>query len=281
MQPRDILRIALPLLAAMPLSAHASEADRASTDQTLMVSAEDQEYSRDGGSLRSARIEYKYDFGDTTVLVSGVYGERRGGGVSHDAAGGGVTLYHDFSPKISASTSVFLSENEPVFARVDIAQDLTVRVADKTTLTLGGRWAQYSGGREVVFASAGLRRYFRGGSLSYRASLVDPDGTSSFVAHLINLTINDGRGGGKTQIWLGAGASSLERNTIDGDFTGRDYSATLRRYQPIGGNLDLVLTGGVTSYARPFGRVTGMTLGLGLLVDLDGGRPETVPIAAK
>ncbi len=95
----------------------------------------------------------------------------------------------------------------------------------------------------------------KGGSIAYRATWVDPEGGSSFVAHLVNLTVNDGHGGGKTQLWLGAGASSLERTTLDGDFTGRDYSATLRRHQPIGGNLDLVQTGGVTSYARPYGRV--------------------------
>ncbi len=252
-----------------PAAALAQSPVSGDTDQTLLVVAETQEFSKGGGSLRSVKLEYKYDFGDTTVLLTGSAGERKVNGQSTSAAGFGGTIYHDFSQDISTRTSAFVSANKPVFAHLDFAQDVTVRVADKTTLTVGGRWARYAGDDDVTFVSAGVRRYFSGGSISYRATWTKPDGRSAFVAHLVNLSLNDAHGKGKTMLWLGTGAASLDRGQLE-DFSGSNYSGLIQRSQPIGGNLNLVLSAGLSSYDRPAGRMTGTNLGIGLLFDLDG-----------
>jgi hypothetical protein len=101
-----------------------------------------------------------------------------------------------------------------------------------------------------------IRYYFKGGFISYRLTYTKPDGRQGYLAHLANLTINDQNGRGKTQFWASYGSTMLERSRLDGNFNGHDFGALLRRVQPIGG-VDLILAGGVASYANPAGRIWG------------------------
>ena len=254
-------RIALPLALALPAAAGAQD------EHSVYVAAQTQELSDDLGSLRSVRLEYKAVLDDTTVLVSPIVGERRAPGISATAVGGGVTVYQDWSSTFSTRTAAFVAENEPVFAELDFAQDVTIAVADKTTVTLGGRWARYFGNQDVTFLSAGARRYFRGGSVSYRLTHVNPEGRDAFLAHLVNITIDDASGEGKTQLWLSTGEASLDRSQIDGDFDGQNRAAMLQRTQPLTSNLALVASAGLSSFDRPQGDFTSLNLGLGVLVN--------------
>jgi YaiO family outer membrane protein len=253
--------IALPLALALPSVAIAQDA------HSVYVTAQTQELSDDLGSLRSVRIEYKAVLDDTTILVSPIVGERKALGASATAVGAGVTVYHDWSDRVSTRTAAFVAENEPVFANLDFAQDLTIGVADKTTVTLGGRWARYFGDREVTFLSAGARRYFSGGSVAYRLTHVNPEGRDAFFAHLVNLTINDASGAGTTQLWLSTGEASLDRSQVDGDFDGQNRAALVQRTQPLTSNLALVASAGVSTFDRPQGDFTALNLGLGVLVN--------------
>ena len=253
--------IALSLALLVPAAAAAQDA------HSVYVAAQTQELSDDLGSLRSVRLEYKAVLDDTTVLVSPIVGERKALGTSAAAVGAGVTVYHDWSDGVSTRTTAFVAENEPVFANLDFAQDVTFGIADKTTLTLGGRWARYFGDREVTFLSAGARRYFSGGSVAYRLTHVNPEGRDPFLAHLVNLTINDPSGAGKTQLWLSTGEASLDRSQVDGDFDGRNRAAMLQRTQPLTASLALVGSAGLSSYDRPSGDITALNLGLGVLVN--------------
>jgi YaiO family outer membrane protein len=256
--------LALPAVLSLPVAAHAQE----SGSDSVYIVAQAQEFSDGLGSLRSVRLEYKAVLDDTTVLVSPIVGERRSPAGRERAIGLGATIYHDWSDKVSTRTAAFVAENEPVFANLDFAQDVTLGIADKTTVTIGGRWARYFGDREVTFLSAGARRYFRGGSVAYRLSHVNPEGRDTFFAHLVNLTLNDPSGAGKTQLWLSTGEASLDRSQMDDSFDGQNRAALLQRTQPLTEGFSLVASAGLSSYDRPGGDVSAINLGLGLIAGL-------------
>lgn len=243
------------------------------TTHSIAATVEAEEFSRGRGSVRSLRFDYKFGDGDTTVLVSPTIGEQDSPGSDEAAFGVGGSIYHHWTQRISTRTHLFVSEDSPVFARIDAAQDITAKVADKTTLTAGIRWAEYFGDEEATFLSLGARRYFTGGSLAYRLTWTNPDAQDDFFAHLVNLTLNDGKGRGKTQIWAGTGETSLTRAQIDADFSGDDRAFLIQRTQPLSENFALVAAAGLSSYADPGGRYTGVNLGVGLTVDLDSGPP--------
>jgi len=241
----------------------------ARTSHTVTATAETQEFSDDAGSLRTITLEYKLVNDDTTVLFTPQIGERRAPGVRATAVGGGVTLYHDWSDAVSTRTSGFIAEDDPVFAEYEFAQDVTLKVGDSTTVTVGGRLARYFGNQDVTFLSAGARQYFRFGSASYRLTHVDPEGRDPYLAHLVNLVLNDPSGAGKTQLWLSLGEASISSVQVPNNFSGDDYGAVLRRVQPISDKFALVPSVGYTSYDRPGGRLGAVNVGLGLEFALD------------
>jgi YaiO family outer membrane protein len=255
---------------ALPMPALAQDAPEpaSGTRHSVEISAESQDFSKGYGSLRSVKLEYRVDFADTTVTFSPTIGERRVSGSGVTAVGFAATVYHDWSDTISTRTRAFIAEDRPVFASVDLAQDVSVKLADKTVATVGGRWARYFGNQDVYFVSGGLRQYFKGGSVAYRLTWVKPEGRDAFLAQLATLTLNDGRGSGKTQLWLNYGGASFDR-TIDSSFSGKDYGGLVQRLQPIDKTLSLSLSAGIESYARPAGRVEGTKLGLGLQFSLN------------
>ena len=232
--------------------------------QSIEIEARHTDYDQDYGSIDTVRLEYKLEWQDTTVVVTPEAGERTTPDDSRSAVGIGATIYHDLSDSINSMTRVAIAEDEPVFAQYDVAQELTFDLLPQTTGTLGARWARYFGDRDVYFVNAGARYYFRGGSVSYRLSYVDPDNRDGFLAHLANLALKDGRGDGVTQLWLSYGASAIDRTPLDQDFSGEDYGAFLRRVQPVGGGLNLIAGAGVNSYDRPDDRVTATKFSLGL-----------------
>lgn len=236
---------------------------------TISVNAETQEFSRDFGSLRSVRIEYKDVFDSTTLLFTPVVGRRASTTTSETSLGGGLEIYQKWSPDLSTRTAIFVSENKQVFARIDVAQDITVAIGKQSTGTFGLRWAEYANGEKTLFISAGGRRYFKGGSIAYRATYTKPNGGGGYVAHLVNLTINDPIGRGKTQLWLGYGETAVDRGPFNSNVSEHDYGGTIRRVQPLGdGKIDAVFLFGVTAYGNPSGRVWGKTAGLGLSLNL-------------
>jgi YaiO family outer membrane protein len=272
MTPTTIRLSGLALAASfvLPASAFAQDVpDQPSdTKQSIGASVETQDYTKGYGSLRSAKIEYRVDFADTTVTFSPTIGERRVSGSSVTALGADATIYHDWSDTISTRTRAFIAEDRPVFANLDFAQDVSVKLADKTVATVGARWARYFGNQDVWFVSGGLRQYFKGGSVAYRLTWVKPENRAAFLAQLASLTINDGRGRGKTQLWANYGGASFDR-ALDSSFTGKDYGGLVQRIQPIDKSLSLSLSAGLESYARPAGRIEGTKLGLGLNYSLD------------
>lgn len=253
----------------LPLSLAIAPPAAAQTTQSVTASAETQDFSDGRGSLRTGTLEYKIDLGDTTVVASPTIGTRRVAGASATATAMGGAVYHDWSDRFSTRTQAFVAEQEPVFAHLDFAQDVTVKVAENTTITAGARWAEFFADREVSFVSIGARRYFKGGSIAYRLTRVNPDNRGAYFGHLVNLSVNDARGKGKTQLWLSTGAASATRLQLESNLAGKDRALMLRRTQPLNDRLALVASAGVSSYANPGNRVTSTTFGLGLSVAID------------
>lgn len=257
-----------PLILVAP-AALAQEPAESNTPQTIGLMAETQDFSGGRGSLSTVQLDYKLLINDTTVLFSPVIGERRSPADTQSALGLGASIYQNWSDNVSTRSHIFVSEDKSVFAHIDVAQDITVLIADRTAITAGARWAEYFGGREAIFLSLGARQYFKGGSLSYRITRVKTDGQDAFFSHLVNLNINDSTGNGKTQIWASTGAASLSRSQFDANFSGDDHAIMVRRTQPLFGNIALVAQAGLSSYAAPLGRFTGTNLGLGLTASVD------------
>ena len=241
----------------------------AQTTQSVTVSAETQDFSDGRGSLRTGTLDYKIDLGDTTVVASPTVGTRRVGGAKATATALGAAVYHNWSERVSTRTQAFVAEQEPVFAHLDFAQDVTVKVAKNTAITAGARWAEYFAGREVTFVSLGARQYFKGGSIAYRLTRVNPDNRSGYFGHLVNLSVNDARGKGKTQLWLSTGAASATRLQLESNLAGKDRALMVQRTQPLNDRLALIASAGVSSYGNPSNRVTSTTFGLGLSVGID------------
>jgi len=238
--------------------------DERAGEQSIEIVAETQHLSDDHGSLSTLRGTYKTVEDDTTVVLAAAVGERDNTGSSETAISLAGTFYHRFSDDVSTRTNIGLAEDEPVFAARDVAQDITFRIFPETTATFGARWAQYYGSQDVYFLSASARHYFEGGSVSYRLSFVVPDDRDAFAAHLVNVALNDADGRGKTQLWLSAGAASIDASQLQDTFSGEDYGVFVRRLQPFGENLNLIGSIGVASYDRPVDRVTATSIGLGV-----------------
>jgi YaiO family outer membrane protein len=262
--PRFITTAAASAMLAHPATAQSTH--------SVKAEAETEGYSRNFGSRKFTRLEYKYLSPDTTVVASAVAGVKKTGATKHTSFGGGVTLYQKFSPEVSTQTNLFVSQNEPVFAKLDITQDVTSRVFQNTTVTVGGRYAQFFEGQDVWFLQGGARHYFPGGSVAYRLSYVDRKGKSAFLAHLVNLSVRDPGGRGETRLWLGVGETSLTGSQISEDIREKNYGATIQRVQPLTGPLAVTLLAGISSFDRPAGSRTSTKLGLGLSTSFGGSR---------
>lgn len=246
------------LVAAAPVAAQ---------DRTVVTaSAETQQLSRDFGSVNTVRLEYKVEDGDTTVVFTPKAGERRIGSFDRSAVGVESALYHRWGGGVSTRTAVAVAQDRGVFAHLDVAQDVTVALFDRTTLTVGGRVARYQFDQDVIFASVGVRRYFDGGSVAYRLTRADPDSRDAFLAHMVDVSVRDGEGAGQTRLWLSTGAAAQMLTEFDRDPDAQDRGAQLQRTQPLTPRISLIALAGVSSYARSAGRVTGANFGLGVAV---------------
>ncbi len=231
---------------------------------TVTTVAQVQDFDQGLGSLRTLEIQVSHSRGPDTFVLTPVIGERRIGAFHDTVIGGSLELHHDWSSKVSSRSHVFVSENKTPFAHWTASQDINVKVAAKTTITVGGRFARYFGDNDVVYMSGGVRQYFNMGSVAYRLTWTKPAFSSGYLAHLGSITIKDNRGTGKTQLWVSYGSASPISIQSQDTFRGKDYGLAFQRNQPLNGNLSAIFRFGVSSYDRLGGRVTAPTFGFGL-----------------
>lgn len=235
---------------------------------TVTTVAQVQDFDQGLGSLRTLEIQISHSRDPDTFVLTPVIGERRIGAFHDTAIGGSLEFYHDWSSKVSSRSQVFISENKTPFAHWTVSQEITVKVAGKTTATVGGRFARYFGDNDVVYLSGGVHQYFNHGSVLYRLTWTKPEFSSGYLAQLGSITVNDNRGAGKTQLWVSYGSASPINNQSQDTFRGKDYGFVIQRNQPLNGNLSAVFRIGASSYDRPGGRATAPTFGIGLSLPL-------------
>ncbi len=241
----------------------------AKTETTAGVTVEDREFDKNQGAVKSITMEYKRVSDTTTFIVGPQVSERRSPGGRSSELGADATVYQKWSPAFTTRTSIGVSEDNGIQPGVTIAQDLTFKVAKDTTVTVGGRFARWQG-TEVEFYSAGLRQYFKGGSVSYTLTRTTPSNSKAFFAHLGNLTLNDGVGkAGKTSIWLSYGGSSESRTPLGASLAGKDAGVTVQRTQPISKTISLVPMVGYSRFAVSSGYLSSFNFGLGLSLKLN------------
>ena len=262
---KDVVRSGFAMC-VVAVSNPASASDK--TTDTVTTVAQVQDFDQGLGSLRTLEIQISHAQGPNTFVLTPVIGERQIGAFHDSAIGASLEVYHDWSSRVSSRSEAFVSENKTPFAHWTVSQDITVKVADKTTVTVDGRFARYFGDKDVVFLSGGVRQYFKLGSVSYRLTWTKPAFSSGYLAHLGSITIKDNRGTGKTQLWVSYGSATPINNQSQTSFRGKDYGFVMQRKQPLGGNLSAILRIGVSSYDRPGARATAHTFGIGLSLPL-------------
>lgn len=230
------------------------------------VGGDSTSFSADKGWRRTVSAEVSRDFGATAVAFGFGQGERDfgPGKTRHDGIQALARLTHEFGSRVTATTSLGIASNSPVFPRAAFAQDVDVKLGAGTVARLGGRSSRHYGGTVVNAASAGLSQYFGGGFVSYRLSGFRTASKGTTFAHLGSIQLKDPRGSGSTQLWLGAGSSRHDTDWNPEIVEGKFRSVALKRSQPLGGGVGLSLSLGRTSYDRPFKDYRGTKFGIGL-----------------
>jgi YaiO family outer membrane protein len=233
-------------------------------DPKLLLSAQYTHFTDGFGKRRQTGAEYSADLGRTAFTLSAKQAKRTFATESFSAVELSGTLYHDWNDTLSTRTQIGLSSDKPVFASRQVATDLNFKLVPQTVLTLGGKYARYYGGRDVLSWSAGGTWYFGDGSVGYRFTLSDVDKLGKSYSHLATIRVKDPRGSGLTQLWLGAGTSLHEQEVLLAGQKGSYKSVSLQRVQPIEGALALNLQVGRNWYNTGTTDYHGTTASVGL-----------------
>ncbi len=235
---------ALFLSAALPCAAIAGPLPptRPIADLGKLVASLDGEYLSYSGPYGSRRIingTSRVDLGKTNVSIGVANGQRKAGDDKFNATRATVAVAHDWTKRISTRTSVSISSDKPVFVNREFLQEVSYKPLPSTVLTLGGKYSRYYGGVDALSWSAGVAQYFGGGSVSYRFSTYDVQHIGRTTGHLVSLKLKDNLG--SSQLWLGHGTALHDATWLASPEKGEFSSMELRRIQPIGGGVGLML----------------------------------------
>ena len=237
-------RYCAPLLIVVASSAHADTVpDLKKIVDVRTVSAEvDGEYLSYSGAFGGRRIvnaKSSVDLGKTNISLGISHGARKSGEFKFKGTRLSATVVHDWSSRISTRTSASLADNQPVFVNRELVQDISYKPLPQTVLTVGGKYSRYFGGVDAVSWSVGAAQYFRGGMVGYRFSSYNVQHLGNTTGHLVSLKVNDPAG--SNQLWLGHGTALHDTTWLANPEKGKFRSAELRRVQPIGGGVSVML----------------------------------------
>jgi YaiO family outer membrane protein len=190
-------------------------------------------------------------------------GQRRGTATRTRSTQGAVAVDHDWSDRLSSRTTAALASNGRVFAKAQLGQDISYKIAGGLVGTVGAKYSSYGDRNDVAAWSAGAAYYLRGATLSYRYSLLASNRFGRSHAHLASLRVKDPGGSGATQLWAGQGTSLYEVE-LPRNANGRFTSIALQRSQPIGGGIALDVGVNRAWYETPRGKYRGTGLIAGL-----------------
>ena len=243
-------------LLACPTAVHA-QAPNASIDAAYT------DYSKAFGSRRVATADVNGLLGTARLSFTVSSGERRFADVKFKGTRVGGSVTNDWTDRLSTRTSVSIASNEPVFARSEIAQDISYKPVQNAVLTVGAKRATYFGGAHVNSWSAGGTYYFRGASVGYRFSAFDTAGLGVSHAHQLSVRVPDSGGRGATQLWVGKGSSLQDVAWLPTAGRGKYTSVAVRRLQPLADGVALSVAAERTWFDTPAANYTGTTLRIG------------------
>ena len=244
------------------------------------VDASYTDFSKAFGSRRIGTAAMSGKLGSAKLDLSVSNGERRFSDVTFRGTRLAGGIANNWTDRLSSRTSVSLATNKPVFARSELAQELSYKLLQDVVLTVGGKHATYFGGAHVNSASAGGTYYFRGASVAYRFSGFDIAGLGHSHAHQLSVRVPDSGGRAATQLWIGRGTSLQDVAFLPTAGRGNYTSIALRRLQPIAGGVALSVTAERTWFNTPVADYTGTTLRVGFdfsRLGLFAGRARRLP----
>ena len=258
------LLIGVALLGGTSAASAAERPKLKPADAKLLLSGQYTNFSDGFGKRRETNAEYSVDLGRTAFTIGAAQAKRKFGDESYSAIELSGTLYHDWSDKFYTRSQVALSSDKPVFASRQVATDFNFKPLPQTVLTLGGKYARYHGGRDVLSWSAGGTWYFGDGSIGYRFTLSDVEKLGKSHSHLATVRLKDPRGSGLTQLWLGSGTSLHEQEVLLSGQKGNVRSIALQRVQPVAGPLAVNLVLGRSWYDTGSTDYRGTTASIGI-----------------
>ena len=227
-----------PLLIAVAGSAHAATPLNLKTI-AASVDGEYLSYSGAFGSRRIVNTTTGIDLGTTNLSLNISQGDRKAGDDKFKAMRVSATLVHDWSARLSTRTTAGIASDKPVFVTRELVQEVSYKPLRQTVLTVGGRYSRYFGGQEALSWSAGAAQYFRGGSINYRFSSFHVQHVGHTTGHLLGVKVKDPLGA--SQLWLGHGTALNDALWLPTVEKGKNTSVELRRVQPIGAGIGLMV----------------------------------------
>lgn len=235
-------------------------------DVRTIAASLDGEYLSYSGAFGSRRIvsgTTRVGLGKTNVSMSIAQGTRKAADNRFHATRLTGTLVHEWSARLSTRTSASIASNQPVFVTREALQEVSYKPSPRTVLTVGARYARYFGGLDGTSWSLGAAQYFRGGMVSYRFSAYHTQHLGNTVGHLLNVKLDDRFG--SNQLWLGHGTAIHDATWLATPEKGKFSNIELRRVQPVGGGVSVVLGANRTWYNTDSAKYHGTGGRLGLL----------------
>jgi YaiO family outer membrane protein len=197
------------------------------------------DYSNGHGQRRELGFDLTHKIGATTLVLEGAAGQRNFGEERFRGKAATATVAHDWNHLVSTRTVVSLASDSPVFATRSIMQEVSIKPAAGLVVSAGAKHARYFQDVGVNSLSLAAAYHFPRGSVGYRATRYDVDRQGRANGHLVNFRVNDARGSGSTQLWLGSAETLIDSAFELGSNEGRVRSIALRRVQPIAGQFGL------------------------------------------
>lgn len=196
-------------------------------------------YSDAYGTRRVVNATTTMDGAKTDLSLTISQGQRKVDGDDFKAMRLSATVVHKWTDRLSTRTTAGIASDKPIFVTRELVQEVSYKPLSQTVLTVGGRYSRYYGGDDAISWSAGAAQYFRGGSVGYRFSSYKVSHLGNTTGHLVNVKLEDRLG--TSQLWLGHGTALNDALSLSTPAKGKFTSAELRRVQPVGGGVSVML----------------------------------------
>jgi YaiO family outer membrane protein len=229
-----------PALAAVPV-ADPPLAGKPFNLKTIAASVDGEylSYSDTYGSRRIVNANTTMGWAKTDLSLTLSQGQRKAGGDNFKGTRLRATLVHKWTERLSTRTTAGIASDKPIFVTRELVQEASYKPMPQTVLTVGGRYSRYFGGVDAISWSVGAAQYFRGGMMGYRYSSYDVQHIGHTSGHLVNLKVSDRFG--SNQLWLGHGTALHDAIWLASPEKGKFTSVELRRVQPIGGGVSVMI----------------------------------------